>query len=204
MQAIYAWYTSGYNPAETFDANLRDFAEEIRDNERRKGESGDSRLLRSLFFHTIERHEEFDEMIQKKAENWELERIALVDRILMQMGICEMLTFEEIPIKVTINEYLEIAKKYSTPKSSKFLNGILDGLYADFRETGEIKKSGRGLVEETPRRPEGPPEGRAPRKRKRIRRSGPTPSQGPSDGPMPPAPEDEDNNPENPNNDTNS
>ncbi len=149
MQAIYAWYCTNEDPAQTFDMNLKDFADEIRDFERRKGDKGDSRLLMELFYSTIKNHEDYDVLIQSKAENWELERIALVDRILMQMGISEMTHFEEIPIKVTINEYLEIAKKFSTPKSSKFINGILDSLYIQFKKTDQIQKSGRGLIEET-------------------------------------------------------
>lgn len=149
MQAIYAWYCTNEEPGNTFDINLRDFADEIRDFERRKGDKGDLRLLTELFYDTIEHHEAYDQMIQGKAENWELERIALIDRILMQMGISEMKNFEEIPIKVTINEYLEIAKKFSTPKSSKFINGILDSLYIEFKGSDQIQKSGRGLIEET-------------------------------------------------------
>ena len=170
MQAIYAWYSTGENPGDCFDINLREFADQIRDHERVKGDKGDSRLLVSLFHDTIERHGEFDEMIQGKAENWELDRIALLDRILMQMGICEMLLFEEIPIKVSINEYLEIAKKYSTPKSSKFINGILDSLYLEFKKSEMIKKKGRGLIEETlPKgRPRPPMDSK--RRRPRIRR----------------------------------
>ncbi|MEM6269902.1 MAG: transcription antitermination factor NusB [Bacteroidota bacterium] len=171
MQAIYAWYSTGDAPGETFDINLRDFADQIRDHERRKGDKGDSRLLINLFHDTIENRDEFDRLIQTKAENWELERIALVDRILMQMGICEMLNFEEIPIKVSINEYLEIAKKFSTPKSSKFINGILDSLYLQFKKDEKIQKRGRGLIEETLPKGRGrpqPPEAR--RKRPRIRR----------------------------------
>ncbi len=149
MQAIYAWYCTNEEPATTFDINLRDFADEIQDFERRKGDKGDLRLLTGLFYDTIKHHEDYDVLIQSKAENWELERIALIDRILMQMGISEMKNFEEIPIKVTINEYLEIAKKFSTPKSSKFINGILDSLYIQFKQDDQIQKSGRGLIEET-------------------------------------------------------
>jgi transcription antitermination protein NusB len=157
MQAIYAWYCTNEEPTQTFDMNLKDFADEIRDFERRKGDKGDSRLLMELFYDTIKHCEEYDQLIQSKAENWELERIALIDRILMQMGISEMTHFEEIPIKVTINEYLEIAKKFSTPKSSKFINGILDSLYIQFKKTDQIQKSGRGLIEESipKRRPGG-------------------------------------------------
>lgn len=179
MQAVYAWYCTEYHPADTFEYNLREFADEIRNFERQKGDKGDSRLLSELFYQTIERRHEFDDMIQQKAENWELERIALIDRILMQMGICEMLNFEEIPIKVTINEYLEIAKKFSTPKSSKFINGILDSLFLDFKHNGMIRKRGRGLIEET--LPKG---GRRPRPRRpRLSTDGPPPGRFDNDGP---------------------
>lgn len=149
MQAIYAWYATGDEPGACFDINLKDFADEIREIERQKGDKGDTRLLMELYYETIKNHQLFDEFIVSKAENWELERIAVVDRILMEMGICEMLRFSEIPIKVSINEYLEIAKKFSTPKSSKFINGILDSLYLDFKNNGKIQKAGRGLIEET-------------------------------------------------------
>jgi N utilization substance protein B len=162
MQAIYAWYAQGGEPAETFEIMLKDFIDDIRKNEKAKGDKGDSRLIVSLFYDTIKNREEFDGLIQGKAANWELDRIALIDRILMQMGICEMRNFPEIPIKVTINEYLEIAKKFSTPKSSKFINGILDTLYNQFRSNEEIQKSGRGLIEES-----------IPRGRKRIRKEPP-------------------------------
>lgn len=171
MQAIYAWHCTEYSHAQTFELNLQEFAEEIRSYERKKGDKGDSRLLTELFYATMERQGEFDEMIQRKAENWELERIALIDRILMQMGICEMLTFEEIPIKVTINEYLEIAKKYSTPKSSKFINGILDSTYIELKNTEKIQKRGRGLIEESI--PKGRPQQGQRRKRPRIKRDEP-------------------------------
>lgn len=149
MQAIYAWYCTGEEPATTFEINLKEFTEGIREHERRKGDKGDSTLLMKLFYDTIEKRDEFDQLIQSKAENWELERIALLDRILMQMGICEILHFPEIPIKVSINEYLEIAKKFSTPKSSKFINGILDSLYIEFKKQDKIQKSGRGLINES-------------------------------------------------------
>lgn len=168
MQAVYAWYCTDYHPAQTFEYNLEEFAEDIRAHERQKGDKGDLRLLTDLFYATIERREEFDDLIQRKAENWELDRIALLDRILMQLGICEMLLFAEIPIKVTINEYLEIAKKFSTPKSSKFINGILDSLYIEMKDGGDIQKKGRGLIEES------------------IPRGRPQPNRGGSDGPPPP------------------
>lgn len=185
MQAIYAWYCTDYQPAKTFEYNLEEFADEIRSHEQQKGDKGDLRLLTDLFYGTIERQEEFDQMIQRKAENWELERIALLDRILMQMGICEMLSFAEIPIKVTINEYLEIAKKFSTPKSSKFINGILDSLFIEMKDLGNIEKRGRGLIEESiPKR--GMDQNRRPRfDRNDDFRGRPGPDRYRNDGPPP-------------------
>jgi transcription antitermination factor NusB len=170
MQAIYAWYATGDEPGTCFDINLKDFADEIREIERQKGDKGDTRLLMELYYETINNYQAFDQFIESKAENWELERIAVVDRILMQMGICEMLRFSEIPIKVSINEYLEIAKKFSTPKSSKFINGILDSLYLDFKNNGKIQKAGRGLIEETLPKGAFPPDDK--KKRPRINKPG--------------------------------
>lgn len=81
-----------------------------------------------------------------KTPNWDADRIAEIDTIILKMAICEFLKFPSIPIKVTINEYLEIAKEYSTPKSSIFINGILDNLVKEFQAEDKIKKTGRGLM----------------------------------------------------------
>jgi N utilization substance protein B len=86
-------------------------------------------------------------MLQRKTKNWELERIAFTDNLLMKMAIIEFLYFPTIPVKVTLNEYIELAKEYSTPKSSVFINGILDKLLADFKKEGKLQKQGRGQVE---------------------------------------------------------
>lgn len=148
MQAIYACYISGDTPEEAFDSLLKAMHQEVETIESKKKKlTGDTRLLEILFYESIRHADRYDDHIKSKAENWELDRIALLDRILMHMAICEMLNFEDIPIKVTINEYLELAKLYSTPKSSKFINGILDSLYNDFKRTGKIVKSGRGLID---------------------------------------------------------
>ena len=77
----------------------------------------------------------------------ELERIAMVDRVLMKMALAEAQTFDSIPLKVTLNEYIELSKYYSTPKSHGFINGILDQLFAKLKESGDIQKVGRGLIE---------------------------------------------------------
>jgi N utilization substance protein B len=81
-----------------------------------------------------------------KTPNWDADRIAEIDTIILKMAICEFLKFPSIPVKVTINEYLEIAKEYSTPKSSIFINGILDNLVKEFEKEDKIKKTGRGLM----------------------------------------------------------
>ena len=153
MQAVYACIISGEKPEQTYTSLLQELKDEVEEIEKRKKLSGDGKLLDTLYYDSMKNAERFDELIQQKAENWELERIALIDRILMHMAICEMLNFEDIPIKVTMNEYLELAKVYSTPKSSKFINGILDSIYNDFKKSGKIRKSGRGLIENSGSRP---------------------------------------------------
>ncbi|MFH1121484.1 MAG: transcription antitermination protein NusB [Bacteroidota bacterium] len=86
-------------------------------------------------------------LIAERAQNWEIERIAVLDVILIKMALTEFTEFPSIPVKVTINEYIEISKEYSTPRSRQFINGILDKLVTDLKEGGIIKKSGRGLLE---------------------------------------------------------
>jgi N utilization substance protein B len=100
-----------------------------------------------LYLKTILKGDEFGKLIADKALNWESDRIALLDMILLKMAICEISEFPSIPIKVSFNEYIEISKDYSTPKSKVFINGILDKLIADLREQNLIHKTGRGLVE---------------------------------------------------------
>ncbi len=87
------------------------------------------------------------ELISSNTRNWEVERLPLTDRIILEMAIAELLSFPNIPVKVTINEYIELAKTYSTPKSRNFINGILDVIAKTLNETGEIRKSGRGLID---------------------------------------------------------
>ncbi|KHE70247.1 transcription antitermination protein NusB, partial [Capnocytophaga sp. oral taxon 329] len=84
--------------------------------------------------------------IDDKLTNWDKERVAVLDNILLKMAVCELLYFPSIPIKVTINEYLELSKEYSTPKSSLFINGILNVIHKELEEKELIKKIGRGLL----------------------------------------------------------
>ncbi len=100
----------------------------------------------SLFRKTVLNEDKLTKEFVDKTPNWDLERIAELDTIILKMAICEFLNFPSIPVKVTINEYLELAKEYSTPKSSIFINGILDNLVKDFQANNKIKKSGRGLI----------------------------------------------------------
>ena len=95
---------------------------------------------------TILNDGEYTSEISKKTPNWDKERIAELDAVLMKMAICEFVKFPSIPVKVTINEYLEIAKEYSTPKSSIFINGILDKISKEFKADGKLNKMGRGLM----------------------------------------------------------
>lgn len=96
---------------------------------------------------TLENNAHFTTLIQPKLKNWDMDRIARLDMILMKMALCELLHFEQIPVKVSINEYIDISKLFSTPKSKDFINGILDGIMHELRERNAIKKTGRGLME---------------------------------------------------------
>ncbi|WP_435412317.1 transcription antitermination factor NusB [Psychroserpens mesophilus] len=95
---------------------------------------------------TILNQSNFSDEIASKTKNWDSERITQIDTVLMQMAICEFQKFPSIPVKVTINEYLEIAKEYSTPKSSNFINGILDKIVKDYKAENKFNKVGRGLL----------------------------------------------------------
>lgn len=99
-----------------------------------------------LFQKTILKQNSLNETIAAKTQNWDADRIASIDTALLQMAICELTNFPSIPVKVTINEYLEIAKEYSTPKSSVFINGILDKLVKEYAESEKLNKVGRGLM----------------------------------------------------------
>ncbi|MCX6325962.1 MAG: transcription antitermination factor NusB [Bacteroidia bacterium] len=108
----------------------------------------DEEFVKILFRKAILHSEKCSELINKNTTNWEVERIALMDIFVMQLAITEILEFPEIPVKVTLNEYIEIAKYYCTSKSSTFVNGILDNIVKEIREEGLFNKFGRGLVGE--------------------------------------------------------
>ena len=107
----------------------------------------DREFIVTLLNKTIAFDEEYQKLISDKTKNWEAERIAIVDILLMKLALSELIHFPAIPIKVSMNEYIEIAKEFSTPKSNLFINGILDKILAELKAAGKIRKTGRGLIE---------------------------------------------------------
>jgi len=142
MQALYAHEIS-HDPIphiiETIFSELNERAEELTFAEH---------LLRI----TVEHQPSIDSIIRKKATNWNFDRIALIDKLLLRMGICELYYFDDIPPKVTINETIEIAKHFSTEKSGQFINGILDSILQDMKLDGTLEKRGRGLLDSPARK----------------------------------------------------
>ena len=104
-------------------------------------------FFKNLFTDTISNDDEYENIVSDFAQNWATERIAIVDMIILKMAVCEMLNFPSIPVKVTINEYIELSKNYSTQKSKIFVNGMLDKISVKLEKDGKIKKSGRGLID---------------------------------------------------------
>ena len=107
----------------------------------------DKIFAKDLLKTTLKNYSNYNNEISKKTKNWDVDRIARLDYIMLNMALCELIEFKTIPIKVTLNEYIEISKEYSTPKSNVFINGILDSIVKDFTKTGKIIKEGRGLHE---------------------------------------------------------
>jgi N utilization substance protein B len=109
----------------------------------------DKEFAINLLRKTILKHAEYREIIDKYTKNWEIDRIAVMDVIIMEVAMAELLEFPSIPVKVTLNEYIDISRLYSTHKSNEFVNGILDKIVIDLRKENKISKTGRGLNGET-------------------------------------------------------
>jgi N utilization substance protein B len=107
----------------------------------------DRDFAETLYNQTLNDDAKSEKLIADSTPNWDVERVALLDKIILKMALCEMQLFRGIPVKVTINEYIEISKIYSTPKSKQFVNGVLDKLAQDLAASGDIRKSGRGLLD---------------------------------------------------------
>jgi N utilization substance protein B len=108
--------------------------------------SSDKDFAIDLYKGAIKYDKEYEKVIIDKAQNWDIERIAIMDQIMIKMAFCEILNMPELPVKVSLNEYIEISKYYSTNKSKMFINGLIDSAVKDFTVKKMIKKSGRGLM----------------------------------------------------------
>jgi len=138
LQILYAYEMNN----ESLEQLSREILSDITD-------TTDKSFAEELIRQVITNVEDLDKRIIHRVTNWEMNRIALIDKILLRIGICELLYFPDIPPKVSINESIEIAKDYSTSGSAKFINGILDAVLAEEKKKGKLNKSGRGLVEES-------------------------------------------------------
>jgi len=137
MQALYAFTVGG----DDADHVIETVIEDSLGNDRVARE-----FAKKLFLKSLDTADLADELVSSYTKNWELSRIALIDRLLLRLAICEMIHFEDIPPKVSINEAIEVAKRFSTEKSGQFINGILDAVLIDLQKQGKLKKSGRGLI----------------------------------------------------------
>lgn len=136
LQILYAFEMHGSGLSEIIDDQLKD----ITDDE-------DKEFCRGIINYVLAEREIIEKYIESKLVNWEVGRIAVIDKILLRIAIAELLYAVDVPPKVSINETIEIAKEYSTAKSGKFINGILDAVLVDLKKEGKIKKVGRGLIE---------------------------------------------------------
>lgn len=153
------WYLGEKNThwIDDYDEAMMMLYQNVKDFKEAKGDeckidslyksSDDELFCKQLFRKTLEHADEYTQLIEGKLQNWELERVINLDMLLMQMALAELLEFPQIPIKVTLNEYIEMAKWYSSEKSKVFVNGILDRLIVDLRDNGRIVKTGRGLYQ---------------------------------------------------------
>jgi N utilization substance protein B len=107
----------------------------------------DKEFFENIFNFTIANDVSSKALIAEKTKNWDIERLAFTDKVIISMALAEMIHFPSIPVKVTINEYIDISKTYSTPKSKQFVNGLLDVLAKELTDKGQIRKSGRGLLD---------------------------------------------------------
>ncbi|MFM2134786.1 MAG: transcription antitermination factor NusB [Bacteroidota bacterium] len=112
-----------------------------------RDEKDDKSFVSDLFNQAVLHNKEYEEAVSERTQNWDVERIAMMDILILKMALAELIHFQSIPVKVTINEYIEISKDFSTPKSKQFINGIIDRLASDYRKSGRIVKTGRGLME---------------------------------------------------------
>lgn len=146
IQGLYAWQVGEEKWTQTINTIIKSRIRKATEPEKKFDEEN-FKFAEKLFLKVVNNHEEIDDVIKKHIKNWRIERLNKIDLQIMRMAIAEFLYFEQIPTKVTINEAIEIAKEYSTKKSSNFVNGILDSALEQLKEDGRINKKGRGLIE---------------------------------------------------------
>lgn len=147
LQILYAYEMNGEGLATLTEGIIADLLEE-----------NDKEFCRQLVNKVVANKKILDSKIGERVDNWELNRIAMIDKVLLRMGISELLFFPDIPPKVSINEVIEIAKNFSTPNSGKFINGILDTVLSELKDSGTLSKSGRGLLDEALPKKNGKPD----------------------------------------------
>jgi transcription antitermination protein NusB len=138
LQTLYAYEISREPISSVIDNVLGDI----------RGDRESFEFAKKLIDQVVSHEDEIEKYIRAKVSHWEYDRIAVIDKLLLQMGICEFLYFPDIPPKVTINELIEVAKIFSTENSGKFVNGILDAILEELKKTDNLKKTGRGLINE--------------------------------------------------------
>ncbi len=130
LQVLYAVEVGGHNPSRAFDELVADSGERYRD------------FARRLVMLSHRKRSKMDDLIQERSQHWDLERIALLDRLILRIALCELFHIEDVPPKVTINEAIEVAKVFSTEQSGRFINGILDAIYSNHE--AEIRRAKKG------------------------------------------------------------
>jgi len=140
LQALYA-HDVGWNSLEDIRKNV--INPKLEDKK-------DLRIFaEKLLIRTLENRDELDSVVEDQVKNWKMSRLAILDKLILRMAVCEYIYFEEIPTKVSLNESIELAKKFSTGKSGTFVNGILDGALKKLDREGRIQKKGKGLIEKS-------------------------------------------------------
>ncbi|MBE2280520.1 MAG: transcription antitermination factor NusB [Ignavibacteriaceae bacterium] len=137
LQLLYAYN----NNSQGFDFTYNEVVSEITDE-------ADREFINNAVKYSIQNFDDYSQIIKNNIANWDEDRVASIDKLIIMMGITEFIHFDDIPTKVTINEMLEVAKEFSTGQSNKFVNGVLDTIYIKLNEQGVIKKAGRGLINE--------------------------------------------------------
>jgi N utilization substance protein B len=137
LQALYAHDLAGGRPRHHVETVIEPELED---------DAASLDFASKLFMETVLHQEEADAAIARRSENWDLDRLARLDRALLRMGVAELLAFEDIPPKVTLDEAVEVAQSFGTDHSGSFVNGVLDAIMLDLEREGRLQKSGRGLV----------------------------------------------------------